>query len=76
MNSIGAQLGEVPEQLQRLGVGQGVDIFHRPVVDDFTYREFYELAADGAGEFRNLYDLGRYVTWARVCADRGLDLPA
>jgi len=40
-----AKLGAVPEVVERLGVGERVDIPHRLVVDDVAHRQLHELAA-------------------------------
>src|SRR5690606_5083682 len=68
-HSVGLQFGNVAELFQRLRVGERVGVLHRLAVDDVLYREFHDLAADGARNVPHLDDLRRNVARRGVGAD-------
>ena len=67
--ALGAELGAVAEVLQRLGVGERLEVLHRPAVHDVAHRELDDLAALGARDVGDLHDLRRHVARRRVLAD-------
>ena len=55
------------------GVGQRLDVLHRPAVHDVAHRELDDLAALGARDVGDLHDLRRHVARRGVVADLLLD---
>ena len=54
------QLGAVAEVLERLGVGERLDVLHRPAMHHLAHRELDDLAALGARNIGDLHDLRRH----------------
>src|SRR5439155_20200291 len=73
MRALLAQLGAVSEVLERLGVGERLEVFYRPAVHYVAHRELDDLAALGARDVLDLQDLGRDVPRGGVLADSALD---
>src|SRR5688572_20324858 len=51
------QLWQVAEQLERLGIGQGIDVLDRSPVNDVAHRKLGDLTTDRAWDVRYLHDL-------------------
>src|SRR2546426_8647278 len=68
-----AQLGAVPEVLERLGIGQRLQVLHRPAMHHVAHRQLDDLPALGARDVFDLQDLGRDVPRGGVLADPALD---
>src|SRR5690242_2867627 len=63
------QLDAVAEPLERLGIGEGLDVLHRLAMDDVAYRELDDFAALGARNVHHLHDLRGNVARRGVGAD-------
>src|SRR5919198_6701370 len=72
-DSLVGELGPVLELLQRLGIGERLDVLHRAAVHHIAHRELDDLAALGARDVRHLADLGRHMARRSVVADAALD---
>src|SRR6185437_2194095 len=73
--SSAGQFRQATEQVERLRIGQCVDIFHGTTVNDVSHRELGDLAADRARNVGDLNDLFWHVVRARVRADARADSP-
>src|SRR4051812_42475619 len=67
------QLGAVLELLERLRVGERLDVLHLAPVHHVAYRQLDNLAALGAWNVGDLEDLRRHVARGGVVADAALD---
>src|SRR5262245_11888069 len=56
-SGLARELRAVAEMLQRLGVGERLDILHRPPVHDVAHRELDDLVRLGARDVRHLQHL-------------------
>jgi hypothetical protein len=63
------------KKLERLGVGEGLGVPHRPTVDHFADRDLDILARARARDVGRLVDLRRHVSRRAVGADLRLDPP-
>ena len=68
-----SKLLPIAELLERLGIGQRLDVAHRQAVHDVAHRELDDLVALGARNVRHLHDLRRHVPRRGVGADVLLD---
>src|ERR1041384_923001 len=57
----GCELGTIAEMLERLGIGERLDVFHRLPVNDVAHGELHDLAALGARYVGDLHDARRHV---------------
>src|SRR6266581_3413499 len=68
------QLRAVPEVLERFGIGERLEVLHRPAVNDVAHGELDDLVRLGAGNIGHLHDFRRHVPRGGVRADPVLDL--
>ena len=64
-----SQLRQVPEQLQRLRIGERLAVLDRPAMDDVAHGELGDLAGLGARNVGDRHDPGRHVARAGARAD-------
>src|SRR5262249_36344177 len=73
-NSGRRELRAIPEQIQRLRIGQRLEIFRLAAVDHVAHRQLDDFSALGPRDVGDLQDLGRDVAAGGVIADLLLDL--
>src|SRR5439155_6406581 len=71
--SSGLELGAIAKLLQRLGIGQSLDVLHRQAVHDVAHRKLDDLATLGARNIAHLHNLRRNMPRRGVGAYVALD---
>lgn len=69
------QLGQIPEQFQRFGIGQCLPIADLFPHHHLAHRQLDDLAVGGAGNIRHLQDHRRHMAWRGIAADLLPDFP-
>ena len=55
---VGFQFRQIPEKLECLQIGQGVQIFYGSVVNHVTYGDLHDFVVEGTGDIMHLNHLG------------------